>query len=104
VSGFAKAKERLDRLSGVRDWRLHDCRRTAVTWMAGAGFAPHVADRLLNHVEGPIRCVAAVYRRGEFLADRRAALEAWAGHVLAYAGRAAEASTSAEPHAAGEAS
>ncbi len=24
VSGFAKAKERLDRLSGVRGWRLHD--------------------------------------------------------------------------------
>ena len=85
VSGFAKAKERLDRLSGVRDWRLHDCRRTAVTWMAGAGFPPHVADRLLNHVEGAIRGVAAVYQRGEFLPERRAALEAWAGHVLACA-------------------
>ncbi len=65
--------------------RIWDCRRTAVTWMAGAGFPPHVADRLLNHVEGAIRGVAAVYQRGEFLPERRAALEAWAGHVLACA-------------------
>ena len=101
VSGFAKSKERLDRLSGVRDWRLHDFRRTAVTWMAGAGFPPHVADRLLNHVEGAIRGVAAVYQRGEFLPERKAALEAWAGHVLACAARKAEASTPAEPSAAG---
>ena len=97
---MANAKERLDRLSGVRDWRLHDCRRTAVTWMAGAGFPPHVADRLLNHVEGAIRGVAAVYQRGEFLPERKAALEAWAGHVLACAGREAEASTFGEAPAA----
>jgi integrase len=97
VSGFAKAKERLDRLSGVGGWRLHDFRRTAVTWMAGAGVPPHVADRLLNHVEGAIRGVAAVYQRGEFLSERKAALEAWAGHVLASAKQGAEAPTSAGP-------
>ncbi len=101
MSGFAKAKERLDRLSGVGGWRLHDVRRTAVTWMAGAGFPPHVADRLLNHVEGAIRGVAAVYQRGEFLPERKAALEAWAAHVLACASREAELSASAEPPAAG---
>jgi integrase len=62
-------------------WRFHDLRRTAVTWLAGAGFPPHVADRLLNHVSGSIRGVAAIYQRGEFLAERKAALEAWAAHV-----------------------
>ncbi len=65
--------------------RIWDCRRTAVTWMAGAGFPPHVADGLLNHEEGAIRGVAAVYQRGEFLPERRDALEAWAGHVRACA-------------------
>ena len=65
--------------------------------MAGAGYPPHVADRPLNHVEDAIRGVAAVYQRGEFLPERKAALEAWAGHVLACAGRDAEAPTSAEP-------
>lgn len=64
-------------------WVMHDFRRTGVTWPAGAGFPPHVADRLLNHVGGTISGVAAVYQRGEFLAERRAALDAWAEHVTA---------------------
>ena len=59
-------------------WRFHDFRRTAVTWMAEHGVAPHVADRLLNHVQGTMSGVAAVYQRGEFLAERKAALEVWA--------------------------
>ncbi|MCX7370993.1 MAG: integrase arm-type DNA-binding domain-containing protein [Alphaproteobacteria bacterium] len=66
-------------------WVFHDFRRSGVTWLAGAGFAPHVADRLLNHVEGEIRGVAAVYQRNEFLPERRAALDAWGAHVLAMA-------------------
>jgi integrase len=66
-------------------WVMHDFRRSGVTWLAGAGFPPHVADRLLNHVGGTISGVAAVYQRGEFLAERKAALDAWATHVLACA-------------------
>ena len=92
VSGFTRAKDRLDAAIGVErgskeepkplpGWRLHDLRRTAVTWMAENGVAPHVADRLLNHVTGTISGVAAVYQRGEFLAERKLALEAWAAHV-----------------------
>jgi integrase len=73
-------------------WVLHDFRRSGVTWLAGAGFAPHVADRLLNHVGGTISGVAAVYQRSEFAAERRAALDAWGAHVLAMGeGRAAPA-------------
>lgn len=68
--------------TALAGWRFHDFRRTAVTWLAGAGFAPHVADRLLNHVSGSISGVAAVYQRSEFLAERGAALDAWAAHVL----------------------
>jgi len=70
-----------DALPALPPWRYHDFRRTAVTWMAGNGVAPHVADRLLNHVQGTISGIAAVYQRQEFLAERRAALEAWAGFV-----------------------
>ncbi len=62
-------------------WTLHDIRRSGVTWLAGAGFAPHVADRLLNHVQGTIKGVAAIYQRGEFLPERQQALIAWAAHV-----------------------
>ncbi len=63
-------------------WVFHDFRRTGVTVLAEAGFPPHVADKLLNHVSGTIRGVAAIYQRGEFLAERKAALEAWSLHVL----------------------
>lgn len=96
-SGFSRAKLTLDAAMAkerveagasevqakVEGWRFHDFRRTAVTWMAGAGFPPQVADKILNHVSGTISGVAAVYQRHEFLAERKAALEAWGGHVMA---------------------
>jgi integrase len=83
ISGFSRAKLRLDRVSGVgltdRDeWRLHDLRRSAATHMAEMGIAPHVVDRLLNHVSGSIRGVAAVYNRHSNIDERRRALEGWA--------------------------
>jgi len=87
-SGFSKAKLSLDTAmasevpAGREGWRFHDFRRTAITWLASAGFPPHVADRLLNHVGGSIQGVAAVYQRSEFLAERKAALAAWGAHVL----------------------
>jgi integrase len=82
ISGFSKAKARLDRASGVglseRDeWRLHDIRRSVTTFMAQMGIAPHVVDKLLNHVSGAIRGVAAVYNRHSYTDERRRALDAW---------------------------
>ena len=56
-----------------------------MTALADMGIAPHVCDRLLNHVTGAIQGVAAVYQRAEFLTERKAALEAWARFVLAAA-------------------
>lgn len=97
VSGFSGAKAALDRAittarkkAGTEPpelsaWRLHDLRRTGVTRLAALGFPPHVCDRLLNHVQGAIQGVAAVYQRHEFLPERQAAMEAWAEHVLAVA-------------------
>jgi len=78
---FSRAKRRLDRLSGITGWRLHDLRRTCVSGMARLGIAPHVADKILNHQSGTISGVAAVYQRHEFLAERRAALNLWGAHV-----------------------
>jgi integrase len=90
VSGFSRAKERLDaamvaakreelgaKCDPVPPWRLHDLRRTAATGMARLNFPPHVVDKVLNHLSGTIRGVAAVYNRFEYIEERRAALEAW---------------------------
>ena len=79
--GFSKAKERLDDISGVTGWRLHDIRRTVTTGMASLGIAPHVADKVMNHQSGTISGVAAVYQRHEFLEERKTALEAWGRYV-----------------------
>jgi integrase len=78
---FSKAKRRLDQLSGVTGWRLHDLRRTCVSGMARLGIAPHVADKILNHQAGTISGVAAVYQRHEFLSERREALNLWGAHI-----------------------
>jgi integrase len=82
VGDFSSQKRRLDGLCGVSDWRLHDLRRTVVSGMASLGVAPHVADKILNHVAGTISGVAAVYQRHEFLNERRDALERWGEHVV----------------------
>jgi integrase len=78
---FTHAKRRLDQLSGVTGWRLHDLRRTCVSGMARLGVAPHVADKILNHQAGTISGVAAVYQRHDFLSQRRQALDLWGGHI-----------------------
>jgi integrase len=79
--GFSHAKRRLDQLSGVTEWRLHDLRRTCVSGMARLGVAPHIADKILNHQAGTISGVAAVYQRHDFLAERRSALDQWGAHL-----------------------
>jgi integrase len=99
VSGFSKAKVRLDghllqllraeskqagtdpATAKIEGWILHDLRRTAATGMARLNIVPHVVDRILNHVSGTIRGVAAVYNRHAYLEERGAALESWGRHV-----------------------
>ena len=92
---FSRAKRELDALSGVRDWRLHDLRRTCVSGMARLGIPPHVADKILNHQSGTISGVAAVYQRHDFLAERKAALEQWGAHVARIVAEASSARPSA---------
>jgi len=81
ISGFSKWKDRLDELSGVSDWRLHDLRRTAATGMASLGVAPHVVERILNHTSGTLGGVAGIYNRFQYLPEMRIGLQRWAAHV-----------------------
>lgn len=74
VSGFSKAKARMDRLSEVEDWTLHDLRRSAATHMARLGVQQEHIERVLGHaIEG----VAGTYNRYSYLPEKRAALDAW---------------------------
>jgi len=106
-SGFSKCKARLDatmlalarkeaeerggdadRIT-IAPWRLHDLRRTAATGMARLGQPVHVIEAVLNHTSGAISGVAAIYNRHRYLDEKRAALDAWAKHVVALASRSA---------------
>ena len=83
ISGISKAKARLDKASGITDWRLHDLRRTAVTHMVDLGINPAVADRILNHVAAStMSVVQRAYQRSALLDQRRHALDAWADRVM----------------------
>jgi integrase len=87
ISGFSKAKRRLDELSGVSGWWVHDFRRTFATCAADMGINATVADRVLNHVAaGSMSTVLRVYQRSEMLDQRRHALDTWAAYILSAAG------------------
>ncbi|MEZ5817407.1 MAG: site-specific integrase [Hyphomicrobiaceae bacterium] len=86
---FSRGKSRLDALAGVSEWTLHDLRRTAATHMAQLGVAPHVIERLLNHVSGTFGGVAGVYNRFQYLDEMRAALTLWQDRVVKSAALAA---------------
>ena len=103
-SGWSQAKRRLDLAiararceaaglaapdAGTLDahalqaWRVHDIRRTVVTGMAEIGVQPHIVEAVVNHVSGHKAGVAGVYNHAAYAAEKRAALQAWADHLLA---------------------
>lgn len=99
VSGFTRAKERLDSLMLaemkktaaergddpdsviLEPWRLHDLRRTAASGMARMGVGIHVVEKILNHVTGSLSGVAGIYNRHNYQDEMRQALQAWANWV-----------------------
>jgi hypothetical protein len=80
LSGFSKIKARLDLKSGVKDWHLHDLRRTARTGMARLGVVSDHAEAALNHVSGR-SAIGRVYDRHNYADEVIAALLRWQGHV-----------------------
>jgi integrase len=91
VKGFSKAKKRFDRETGISGWQFHDLRRSFATHATETlGISPVVIDRILNHVSGAVKGVAAVYQRGQYLDDRRRALDAWGQFVTADMGTASD--------------
>jgi integrase len=99
VSGFSRAKERLDEAMlriarkeaeergedpgevKISNWVIHDFRRTAASGMAALGVSPHVVEAVLNHKSGTIKGVAAVYNRHDYYEEKKRALSRWARHI-----------------------
>jgi integrase len=90
VSGFSRAKDRLDAAveaslaKGAKPpehWTFHDLRRTMASGMARLGIQLPVIEKVLNHSSGSFRGVVGVYQRHSYADEKRQALDAWASFV-----------------------
>ncbi len=84
INGTGKSKRQIDKLmqkingAEIKNWTVHDLRRTAKSLMARAGVRPEVSERVLGHVmEG----VEGIYDRYSYDAEKAEALDSLAGIV-----------------------
>ena len=80
-NSWSKSKARIDRVTGVTDWTLHDLRRTFATAHAKIGTPIHVAEAHLSHSSGTISGVAAIYFRHNWLEEMRVAVQRYEDHI-----------------------
>lgn len=89
VSGFSKAKARLDAIvettmhRKIEPWRIHDLRRTFATNMQRLGVRFEVTEALLNHTSGARSGVAGVYQRHDWKPEKREAIRLWTDRLRA---------------------
>ena len=62
----------------VRDFVLHDFRRTASTHLHEAGFVSDVIEKALAHEQGGVR---GIYNRAQYAEQRKEMLQWWANFV-----------------------
>ena len=72
LTNFTRRKNAFDKKCGVRDWRLHDLRRSSRTLLSRCGVDADIAERCLGHSLGSIR---AIYDRHSFEPEMRIAFE-----------------------------
>jgi integrase len=80
LGGFSTFKLRFDIACGVKDWRLHDLRRTARSLLSRAGVNSDIAERCMGHALPGIR---GVYDRHDYLDQMKGAFEALAAQINA---------------------
>jgi integrase len=79
VNGWSKAKDRIDKASGVIGWRFHDLRRTTRTRISAIPAEEHVREALLAHGR---RGIQAHYDQHRYRSEKRRLLEAWEKKLL----------------------
>lgn len=81
-NSWSKCKATLDKLASIAPWTLHDLRRTFATDLAQMGVAPHVVERLINHVTGTISGVSAIYNRATYMKEMADAVQLWENKLV----------------------
>lgn len=77
-NGWSKSKARMDKVTGVENWRLHDLRRTFVTIHASEHIRTpiEVVEKIVGHREVTGGMVA-IYNRYSYLNEMKLAMVAW---------------------------
>ena len=83
ISNWTRAKAKLDSVSGVTGWTVHDLRRTLATGLQKQGVPLVVTEAILGHTGGSRGGIVSVYQRHDYAAEKSSALEAWGAHVMA---------------------
>jgi integrase len=84
ISGFSTFKLKFDIACGVKDWRLHDLRRTSRSLMSRAGVNSDIAERCMGHALPGIR---GTYDKHHYIPEMRAAFESLLTQIAAVAKR-----------------
>jgi integrase len=79
ISGFSRLKARFDAACGVRDWRIHDLRRSSRSLLSRVGISADVAGLCLGHaLPGLIR---QTYDRHSYRSEKTHAFESLAAAI-----------------------
>ena len=79
INGFSKAKARMDKLSGVADWVIHDLRRTMRTHLSALPVQDLVRELVIAHAKPGLH---KVYDQHAYQDDKRSCLEFWAARLM----------------------
>lgn len=80
INGFSKAKVRIDKLSSVADWKIHDLRRTMRTHLSALPVQDMVRELVIAHAK---RGLHKVYDQHSYRAEKRECLELWEKRLTA---------------------
>jgi integrase len=80
INGFSKAKIRIDKLSGVSGWKIHDLRRTMRTHLSALPVEDLVRELVIAHTKPGLH---KVYDQHSFQDEKRRCLELWEARLLA---------------------
>jgi integrase len=78
--GWDEGKAALDARSAVRNWVVHDIRRTFSTRLHDLGVLPHIVEQLLNH-QAHRAGAARNYNWSKYEPQVRTALSMWEDHI-----------------------
>jgi integrase len=79
INGFSKAKTRIDKLSGISNWKIHDLRRTMRTHLSALPVEDLVRELVIAHAKPGLH---KVYDQHAYQNEKRRCLELWEARLL----------------------